>query len=247
MIVRFLGLRLDSLTMEETLSKSIELISIRNKQHVVLNASKVVMASAQPDLANVINQCDLVNADGMSVVWAARMLGLSIPERVAGVDYMFRLMELAAQRGYKVYLLGATKEVVQKTACYFQQMGVDVVGLRDGFWDKEKELELVSEIATSVPDIILIAIPSPQKEIFLHKHLANLNCGLAVGVGGSFDIVAGQTKRAPIWMQNIGMEWLFRLVQEPKRMFLRYLIGNAKFTALVLRELMLKRVRGERN
>ena len=236
MRMEFLGLRLDALNMDESVQKSTYLIQQRNRQHVVLNASKVVMAAHSPQLKKAINDCDLVNADGMAVVRAARLLGLRIPERVAGVDYMFRLMDLAAVQGFGVFLLGGTREVVQDTKLFFESRGVRIVGARDGYWSKETESGVVSEIHSARPDILFLAIPSPQKEHFLHAHLQDLNCGLAVGVGGSFDIVAGVTKRAPKWMQLIGLEWLFRLLQEPRRMFKRYLVGNTKFAYLVLKE-----------
>jgi len=245
MNVQFLGLRLDALTMDESLEKSIDLIRMRHKQHVVLNASKVVLASNSPELRMVINGCDLVNADGMAVVWAARLLGFKMPERVAGVDYMHRLMDLAASREFTVYLLGGSSDVVQSTRTFFESNGVKVVGARDGYWNKDTELDVVDNIRREAPDILFLAIPSPQKEYFLHTHLHNLNCGLAVGVGGSFDIVAGKTRRAPKWMQAVGLEWLYRLLQEPRRMFKRYLVGNTKFVLLVFRELLMKKRRKE--
>jgi N-acetylglucosaminyldiphosphoundecaprenol N-acetyl-beta-D-mannosaminyltransferase len=239
MRVHFLGMKLDSLTMKESIEKSISLIEKRNKQHVVLNASKVVMASNSPQLKRIINDCDLVNADGMAVVWAARLLGLPVPERVAGIDYMFGLMELAASMKLRVYLLGGTSAVVQATKEFFELRGVIIVGTRDGYWTKESEITVVKQVHDTRPDILFLAIPSPHKEFFLHTNIQDLNCGLVVGVGGSFDVIAGITKRAPRWMQRYGLEWLFRLIQEPGRMFRRYLQGNTKFVLLVLKELLL--------
>jgi N-acetylglucosaminyldiphosphoundecaprenol N-acetyl-beta-D-mannosaminyltransferase len=149
-------------------------------------------------------------------------------------------MDRAIENGFGVFLLGGTEDVVQSTRVYFESRGVRVVGVRNGYWTKDAQSEVVSEIHKVKPDILFLAIPSPQKEFFLHTNLKNLNCGLAVGVGGSFDIVAGITKRAPGWMQISGLEWLFRLVQEPGRMLKRYLVGNSKFIFLVLRELFRK-------
>jgi len=229
----FLGLKLHLLTMAETLRACESLIKERNKQHVVINAAKVVSASASEELATIINKCDLVNADGMAVVWAARLLGIPVPERVAGIDLMNSLVDLASRRDYSIYLLGAEENVIKEVASEFSQRNARIVGIRNGFWDGDEEEEIVGSIALEAPDILFIAIPSPAKEIFLSNYLQKLNVGLVVGVGGSFDIVAGKTSRAPVWAQRLGLEWLFRLKQEPRRMFKRYLVGNTKFILLV--------------
>jgi len=231
----FFGLRLDALNMAQSVERCEELIRRRGAQHVVLNAAKVVAAQADRDLENIINNCDLVNADGMSIVWGARLLGVRVPERVAGIDLMHELVQLSKNKGYSIYLLGAGPEIVQKTADIFSKSGANVVSFRDGFWSEPEEASVVLEIAKHKPDILFIAIPSPQKELFLAKNLGSLETGLAMGVGGSFDVVAGLTARAPKFMQLSGFEWLFRLLQEPRRMFKRYLIGNTKFAILILR------------
>ena len=233
--VTFLGLKVDPLTMSETLQRCEELISMRNKQHVVINAAKVVAASESVELRQIINSCDLVNADGMSVVWAAKLLGKDLPERVAGIDLMFELVQLSKQKGFSIFLLGAEETVSETVFSSFQASGANVIGRRNGFWSQGDEAELVDEIASKAPDILFIAIPSPQKEIFLSQHLGRLNCGLVVGVGGSFDVVAGKVVRAPKVLQRMGLEWTIRLIQEPRRMFLRYLKGNSKFIWLVIK------------
>jgi N-acetylglucosaminyldiphosphoundecaprenol N-acetyl-beta-D-mannosaminyltransferase len=243
----FLGLRLDALDMAETLDACEKLIAKRNTQHVVLNAAKVVHASDNAQLTRIINGCDLVNADGMSVVWAARALGLKIRERVAGIDLMHNLVDLSQARRYSIYLVGATQRNLDITSKNFIERGANVVGSRNGYWQQSDELEIVRQIADKAPDILFLAIPSPQKEFFLSKHLENLNVGLAVGVGGSFDIVAGETKRAPLLMQKAGLEWVFRLAQEPRRMFKRYFVGNLRFVILVISELLMKTSKSRRS
>lgn len=234
----FMGLKLDCLTMGQSLIRCEELIQSRNTQHVVINAAKVVSALENEALRKVINSCDLVNADGMSVVWSARILGIKVPERVAGIDLMYELVRLSAAKGFSIFLLGAEAETVKTVADEFASQGAKVVGHRDGFWDSSEEAQLVDDIATLAPDILFLAIPSPHKEFFLARHLSNLNVGLAMGVGGSFDVVAGLTRRAPRIMQVTGLEWMFRLSQEPRRMFKRYLIGNSKFVWLTAKALM---------
>lgn len=236
-MAKFLGLRLDPLSMEQTLECCETLILQRNKQHVVLNAAKVVQATEDKQLAQIINKCDLVNADGMSVVWAARLLGIPVPERVAGIDLMYALVELSAKKGYSIYLLGAEDKVLARTRTVFESSGANISGARNGFWNTSDEQIVVREIADNHPDILFLAIPSPKKEIFLAANLEKLGVGLVMGVGGSFDVVAGKTRRAPKFAQRWGLEWIFRLFQEPKRMLKRYLVGNSKFLYLVLREI----------
>lgn len=234
--VDVIGCQVDALTFEQSLERACELIESpeRGHQHVVVNAAKAVAAASNPELRETINNCDMVNADGQAIVWASRLLGNGLPERVAGIDFMLEMWAVAAQRGYSVYLLGATEEVVSAAVTRCRSKGVNVVGYRNGYWEALNERDMVSEIAAHRPDLLFLAIPSPRKELFLSRHLRDMNVGLAVGVGGSFDVVAGKTKRAPLVLQNLGLEWVFRLAQEPRRLFMRYLIGNTKFTVLVL-------------
>ena len=239
--VDFLGLKVHPLSMQESVSRCEELIKLRRKQHVVINAAKVVSASESPELRQIINSCDLVNADGMAVVWAARLLKKPLPERVAGIDLMHQLVQLSVRKTFSIYLLGAQEEVSKKVFDNFVSQGAQIVGRRNGFWSVNEEAELVSEISNLAPDLLFIAIPSPAKEIFLSRYLEELNCGLVFGVGGSFDVVSGKTKRAPTYMQKIGLEWFYRLAQEPKRMIKRYAVGNTKFVLLVLKELWTSR------
>lgn len=230
------GLPIHPLTMSESLDAAERFIETgQPHQHVVLNAAKVVAAHKDPELAKVIANCALINADGQSLVWASRLLGKPLPERVAGIDFMLALWERAREKRYRVYLLGAKAGVLETVAERARDRGVDVVGCHDGYWTSGSEPSLVQAIRTCRADILFIAIPSPKKEEFLSRHLAALGVPLAVGVGGSFDVVAGVTKRAPVWMQRSGLEWMYRLAQEPRRMFTRYLIGNTCFAAIVFR------------
>jgi len=233
----FLGIPLDALTMAQSVAACDELIrSGGQHQHVVLNAAKVVAAHDDTALMSVIKGCSLINADGQSVVWAARFLGQQVPERVTGIDLMEQLWALAATAGYRVSLLGASAEVVELAAAAARDVGVNVVGCRDGFWTLDEEEAVVAQVAAQRPHLLFVAIPSPRKEFFLAAHRQALGVNLAMGVGGSFDVVAGITHRAPGWMQKSGLEWLYRLVQEPRRMFKRYLVGNSRFMAMVLKQ-----------
>jgi N-acetylglucosaminyldiphosphoundecaprenol N-acetyl-beta-D-mannosaminyltransferase len=244
--VHFLGLKVHPLTMEQSIQRCEDLIKLRGKQHVVINAAKVVSASESPELQEIIASCDLINADGMSIVWASRLLGVPVPERVAGIDLMHSLVELSRDKNYSIHLLGANESVSRRVAKTFSEFGANVIGRRNGYWEKEEEAGIVQEIASLAPDILLVAIPSPNKEHFLREHLKNLNCGLVVGVGGSFDVVAGVTKRAPKLLQSLGLEWFYRLSQEPRRMIKRYAVGNTKFILLVLSALVSSRKRNRK-
>lgn len=231
--INVLGLPLDALDMPTSVERCHALIESRGHQHVVLNASKAVMAETDPALRDIISSCSLINADGQSIVWAARFLGKPVPERVAGIDLMDELVAASVTTGHTVYLLGAHELVVKQVRDSLISRGVHVVGYRNGYWDSSEEAQVVDSIAETRPDILFVAMPSPRKEFFLAKYLHRLDVGLAFGVGGSFDIIAGKTKRAPLWMQRIGCEWLYRLLQEPRRMLKRYVVGNLKFIRLV--------------
>jgi N-acetylglucosaminyldiphosphoundecaprenol N-acetyl-beta-D-mannosaminyltransferase len=236
--VELLGLPLDVLDVRSTLDQIEDFVNSRAPhQHVVVNAAKIVQAQRSPDLAEVIRSCDLINADGMAVVWAGRLLGVPVPERVAGIDLMDDVLARAAVKGWRVYFLGARQEVVEEVARRetARHPGLTVAGFRNGYWTPLEEAGVVRAVAEARPDILLVAMPSPQKEHFLGRHKETLAVPFVMGVGGSFDVVAGKVNRAPRWMQRAGLEWLFRMLQEPRRMFTRYLVGNTRFVMLVLR------------
>lgn len=206
-------------------------------QHVVVNVAKVVNMRRDPALYEAVNGCDIINIDGMGVVWGARLLGIDVPERVAGIDLFFRLLDVAQQRGYSAFFLGARQHVVDEAVQRLQQRypELKIAGWHHGyFWEHEEEV--VREIAASGADLLFVAVTSPKKEQFIHRWKDRLGVRFAMGVGGTFDIVAGKTKRAPQWMQNAGLEWFFRVLQEPRRMWKRYLVTNSRFAGLLLQE-----------
>jgi N-acetylglucosaminyldiphosphoundecaprenol N-acetyl-beta-D-mannosaminyltransferase len=229
----------DALTMQQT----IDLIdnSIRDNKsihHVVINAVKVVNAQKDINLKESIINCDIINADGQGIVWASRLLNKPLPERVAGIDLMEKLVELAAKKKYRIFFLGAKEEIVSKVVkIYSDKFGDEIIaGYRNGYFKKEEEQQIAQQIAGSNANILFVAMSSPKKEIFLNTHKSLIQTSFIMGVGGSFDVVAGFVKRAPLWMQNWGLEWLFRTLQEPRRMWKRYLFGNSWFIYLVFKE-----------
>lgn len=211
--------------------------------YVAINAAKVVECQHDEALRDAIEEAHLSTADGQSIVWAARLLGRPLPERVTGVDLMHDLLAHAAQRGYSVYLLGATPEIVsacvaRATALY---PSLRIAGARDGYFRRDEEDAIVAAIRAIAPDLLLLGFGTPAKEYFMHRHYRALGVPFVMGVGGSFDVFAGRIARAPRWMQRAGLEWAFRLAQEPRRLWRRYLVGNTRFIAIVVRELVARR------
>lgn len=240
----FLKTNVDNLSMEETLAEIKQ--TIENKQqlhHVVVNAGKIVAMQSDLQLRQSVNESDIINADGQAVVWASKILGKPLKERVSGIDLMINLVELAAKNNYKIFFFGAKEEVVKTVIDkYAKQYSSDIIaGYRNGYFKTEEEKDIARQISDSGANILFVAISSPTKENFLYENKALLNeVNFVMGVGGSFDVVSGKVKRAPLWMQNIGLEWFYRFAQEPKRMWKRYLVGNSKFILLVLKERFLK-------
>ena len=237
---KFLNIPIDALTMIETLEKVDSAITL-NKQihHTVVNAGKVVLMQTDKELEKSVVEADIINADGKAIVWAANLLGHKLPERVSGIDLMEQLVMRSFEKGYKCFFFGATEEVVTKLVnIYKMQYSEDMIaGYRNGYFKKEDEDKIALQIAESGANILFVAITSPKKEIFLNTYKNKLtNVNFIMGVGGSFDVIAGKVKRAPLWMQNSGLEWFYRVVQEPKRMWKRYLVGNTKFICLIIKE-----------
>jgi N-acetylglucosaminyldiphosphoundecaprenol N-acetyl-beta-D-mannosaminyltransferase len=238
-VVELFGVPVDALGFEESVQRIRAWVEAgRPRRHVVVNAAKVVALTRDPALAQVIRSCDMVSPDGMSVVWASRLLGRPLPERVNGTDLMERLVAVAADTGRSVYLLGARPEVVERTVEVLagRHPTLKVAGFRDGYWSDDDEV--VDAIRSAGPDYLFVGIPSPRKELWLAANLDRLGVPFAMGVGGSFDVIAGHLRRAPRWACANGLEWVWRVWQEPRRMWRRYLVGNTRFCVLVARELV---------
>ena len=229
----------NALSMDETVDYIKKVIARRTPpvQHVVINALKVNLMEEDPKLRGIVNACPLINADGSSILWAAKQLGVPVEERVTGIDLFLRLVKEAAENGYKIYLFGAKEEVVTKVRDVFQQQypTLQIVGYRNGYFTPEQEPQIVADMAASGADMMFVAFSSPKKEYWVNKYLNQLNIPFVMGVGGSFDVVAGVTKRAPEFWQKIGMEWFYRFIQEPRRLWKRYVVGNAVFIRHVQR------------
>ena len=234
--------KIDNLSLDETLDRIAGFVrSGRPHQHVAVNVDKLVKASRDPELRRIINACDLVSADGMPVVWASRLLGRPLKERVAGIDLFDALMGRAASEGWRVFLLGAREDIVRRVAQMYSSHHprLIVAGVRNGYWQGDDEAAQVArEIRASRADLLFVAISSPQKEQFLGRYLAEMGVPFAMGVGGSFDVAAGHIRRAPQWMRRAGLEWFYRFLQEPRRMARRYFIDDMAFLWLFVKEVV---------
>lgn len=228
---------MDVASMSETVNSIDEAVSVgRFTQHVVVNVAKLVNMQKDPQLDESVRSCDIINIDGMGVVAGARLLGHDVPERVAGVDLFHELLSMSARQGYSVFLLGATDDVVHTTADKVKALypGLKLAGFHHGyFWDDEQGM--VDKIRESGAQLLFVAITSPKKENFINRWRDQLGVTFVMGVGGTFDVVAGKVRRAPLWMQNWGLEWFYRVLQEPGRMWKRYLVSNSQFAWLLLK------------
>lgn len=241
--VKLLGTYLDCLTMSETLEQITYAIKEKKCiQHVVINAGKINLMQDNEDLTEIVNSCPIINADGQSIVWAGRFLGHSIPERVAGIDIFDELVRVCSQEGFKPYFLGAKQDVVEGVVEHYKTLypKLKVAGFRNGYFKEEESKLIAEDIKRSNADVLFVAFSSPMKEFWINENMETMQVPFAMGVGGSFDVVAGVTTRAPKWMQKIGLEWFHRFIQEPRRMFKRYIGGNIKFCILVLKSKFFK-------
>ncbi len=237
---------IDALTLEEALDRVDETIARGGRLRIgVVNAAKIVSMRSNDLLRDSVLSSDLILADGVSVVWAARMLGRPLPERVAGIDLMMGMLRRGNERGYGVFCLGATDGVLDAVAA---RLAVDypnlrLAGRRNGYFSEEEEGEVAGLVASAKPDILLVAITSPKKEKFLARWADRMGVPVCHGVGGSFDVYAGKVRRAPERWQRLGLEWLYRVKQEPRRLWRRYLTTNTVFCTMVLSELFKRRPR----
>lgn len=235
-----LGCEIDRLDFQQTIAVCDEAIRSRAyMQHMAINVAKLVAMQDDAQLRDIIAACDLVTADGLPVVWLSRLMGDPLPMRVAGIDLMHGLLKLSAARGYGVYVLGAKPDILQLAVNRMREQypGLRLAGYRDGYYTDEEEAEVAAEIGRARPDILMVAMSSPRKEYFLGRYRDEMAVPFVMGVGGAIDVVAGITKRAPLIMQRLGLEWLFRLLQEPRRLSGRYFRTNCRFLLLVAGEL----------
>jgi len=230
--VAILGVAIDNVTMDEVL-ETVEAQIEEGGFHQIAtaNADFLIKSINDEELCEVLCRCDLVLADGMPLVWASSLMGSGLRERVTGADLVPQLAALSARRGYRIFLLGAEEDSSAGTAAAMESNypGLCIAGRYSPEHKQLEEMdheEILSRIEAARPDILLVAFGNPKQEKWLAMHRHQLTVPVCIGVGGSFDFMSGRIRRAPEWMKRSGMEWFYRMMQEPSRMFIRY-AGNA--------------------
>ena len=218
--VEILGVQVDAVTMSQALERVINLVEASKPSMVATaNAEMLLNATHDAELKKILNAASLVVPDGAGTVWAARHLGKKMPERVAGFDLVQELMKIAPTHDFKFFLFGAAPDIADKAKAKAETLypGIKIVGTRNGYFKAEDEPEIIAQIKSSRPDILLAALGVPKQEKWLFKHKDELKVPVSIGVGGTFDVMAGVVKRAPLWMQKARLEWLFRAMLQPSR------------------------------
>jgi N-acetylglucosaminyldiphosphoundecaprenol N-acetyl-beta-D-mannosaminyltransferase len=241
------GLRVAAITLDETVARCVAAATSDDDmlEVGVINAAKVVKMGRDAELRAAVSGCDLIVADGQSVVWASRLLRAPLPERVAGIDLFQRLLAEAERTGLGVYLLGARAEVlaemIRRIETWYPKLRI--AGSRDGYFGDDEAATVADEIKATGADLLFLGMTSPKKEKFVATYGKRSGAKVVHGVGGSFDVLAGVVRRAPRVWQKVGMEWLYRALQEPGRLGRRYLSTNAAFVRLTAREMIRSRRR----
>lgn len=250
-----MGVPIDDLDMPAALTRIEEFIcegraTGRTHQIATVNADFVIKAQDDPELRMILQEADMATADGMPLVWGARLLGVDLPGRVTGADLVPSLAALAAEKGYSLYLLGGGPGVADRAADVLRERHPDIriVGAVSPPYASVLELNpaLVEDIRNARPDILLVAFGNPKQEKWIAMHAPEVKVPVMIGVGGTLDFIAGVTRRAPTWMQNAGLEWAYRLAQEPRRLWRRYMVDLTGFGYFFARQWWVMR-RGERS
>lgn len=241
--IKILNTIIDVLNVQETINLVEQYVITKTPLHLMgVNADKINEVNQNERMKQIVNSCGIINADGASVIMASKYLKKPLPERVAGVDLMQSLVSLSENKGYSVYLLGAKQAVVEKTAEVLQKKHpkLNIVGIHNGYFKETDWPSISVELKEKNPDFVFVGITSPLKEYLIEFLQDQGHSSVFMGVGGSFDVISGNIPRAPMWVQKANLEWLFRVIQEPKRLFKRYFVGNWKFIMAVVKEKKLR-------
>lgn len=238
--VKLLNCTYNTVTFEQSLDWASEWIKSGKQGYIAtVNVAISMMMRSNDLLQQFVDKASLVVADGQPIVWASKFLSLPIPERVTGVDLVDGLARVATQEKFNVFLLGAEPEVIKVVAKNLGQKypQLKICGFHHGYFSSAEALEVVKIIRDSQAQILIVGMGVPRQENFIQDNLSKLGVNLAIGVGGTFQVIAGRKKRAPFWMQMTGLEWFYRLLQDPRRLWKRYLITNSQFIFYLLVEI----------
>lgn len=245
--LKFMNTEIDNLTMEETLQVVDKLIKEDKAAYVVTpNVDHIVQLETNKELQDVYANASLILTDGKPLQWIAKWYGTPIKEKISGSDLFPRLCDMAARKGYKMFFLGAAEGVATKAAenLINRYNGLQVVGTYSppyGFEKSPEEmLKITRLIKEAAPDMLIVGLGCPKQEKFMYHHCRELGVPISFGLGASFDFEAGNIKRAPKWMSEHGLEWLFRITQDPQRMAKRYLVDDLKILKLATKYKKLK-------
>lgn len=240
--LKFMNISIDNLSMEEALNEIDSLLNNGKYNYLVTpNVDHIVKLEKDKEFQEVYKNADLVLTDGMPLVWVSKLYNTPIKEKVSGSDLFPNICELAARKGYSIFLLGAGPGVADKAAENLMKkyIGLKVAGTyspKFGFENDIDEINSIINIINSAsPNILAVGLGAPKQEKFIYKYKEKLKVPIAIAIGASIDFEAGEVRRAPLWMQNIGLEWFYRLIKEPKRMFKRYLIEDLRFFKLIFK------------
>lgn len=235
--VHILGIRVDDVTYDEALARMEEFIADgRPHQVTTVNPEFIMTAQGDPSFAQILNRAHLNLPDGQGLIWAASLLGVSLRERVTGVDTVIRLAQLSAEKGYSIFLLGAGEGVAEAAAQELQRRfpRLEIAGTYAGSPAPEEDDRITERIRRANPHLLLVAYGAPHQEKWISRNMGRVAVPVSMGVGGAFDFVSGAATRAPTWVQRLGLEWLYRLAHQPWRW--RRMLALPRFGLLVLRD-----------
>jgi len=233
--IEILGIPVHPLAMSEAVAYLVDRVKQKLVTNVVTaNAEIIMLVQRDPDYKKILQAAECVLPDGAGTVWAGRTLGFAVPERVAGFDLFLNLVKTAPEHAFKIYFFGASPGIAElaKKKCEEFAPGVQIVGCRNGYFTAEDVPQIINDINQSGADILFVALGAPKQEYWLRDNQELLKPYLRIGLGGSFDVLAGKMARAPKWMQEASLEWLFRLYKDPSR--LGRMIVLPKFVLKVL-------------
>lgn len=246
------GVPIHAITFEQALDQIEKLVRLGKGGYVVTpNVDHIVEFQSNREFKASYQHADLVLADGMPILWASHLIGPRLPQKISGSDLIEPLMRRAAQCGFRVYLLGTKAEVaaLAKQKLCGQIPGLQIVGMDSPYVDisapADAHLPILDRIRAAKPDIVLMALGSPKQEIFVYRYKDQIAPAVSVGIGAGLDFIAGSIPRAPRWISNAGLEWLYRLGKEPRRLWRRYLVRDPKFALILLEELLRRKISGQ--
>lgn len=232
-----LGINIDKVDQTQALDKIQQFIDSQQPHYIVTaNAEIIYQASKDDQMRHLINGADLITADGSGVLWASKHIGQPLTQRVTGIDLVHAICQRSQTKGWRIYIIGAAPGIAQQAADKLRQQypQCQIIGTQHGYYQPQEEETILQQIRQSAPDIILVAMGAPRQEKWITQHQQQLQIPVAMGIGGSLDVISGNLKRAPQWMQKLSLEWLYRVIKQPTR--IKRITALPKFVLAVRKE-----------